>query len=235
MRLDKFLSDMKCATRSQLKKDIRAGLVTVNGTIVRQSDFAVDEKQDKICYKGTMYEYEKFVYYMLNKPAGVVSATEDKRDKTVVDLLKEAGRNDLFPMGRLDKDTEGLLILTNDGALAHDLLSPAKHVEKVYECTLAAPFDRIQKEKLEQGIDIGEKKLTMPAKVTILGEKKIALTILEGKFHQVKRMLQAVGNEVTYLKRVRMGGLTLDEHLKPGEYRKLTGEEVVLLQEKEKC
>ncbi len=233
MRLDKFLSDMKCATRSQLKKDIRAGLVTVNGTIVRQSDFAVDEKQDKICYKGTMYEYEKFVYYMLNKPAGVVSATEDKRDKTVVDLLKEAGRNDLFPMGRLDKDTEGLLILTNDGALAHDLLSPAKHVEKVYECTLAAPFDRIQKEKLEQGIDIGEKKLTMPAKVTILGEKKIALTILEGKFHQVKRMLQAVGNEVTYLKRVRMGGLTLDEHLKPGEYRKLTGEEVVLLQEKE--
>lgn len=235
MRLDKFLSDMNCATRSQLKKDIRAGLVTVNGTIVRQSDFAVDEKQDKICYKGTMYEYEKFVYYMLNKPAGVVSATEDKRDKTVVDLLKEAGRNDLFPMGRLDKDTEGLLILTNDGALAHDLLSPAKHVEKVYECTLAAPFDRIQKEKLEQGIDIGEKKLTMPAKVTILGEKKIALTILEGKFHQVKRMLQAVGNEVTYLKRVRMGGLTLDEHLKPGEYRKLTGEEVVLLQEKEKC
>lgn len=232
MRLDKFLSDMKCATRSQLKKDIRAGLVTVNGEMVRQSDFAVDEKQDQISYKGKICEYEKFVYYMLNKPAGVVSATEDKKDKTVVDLLKDIGRDDLFPMGRLDKDTEGLLILTNDGALTHELLSPTKHVEKVYECTLAAPFDVTQKEKLEQGVDIGEKKLTMPAKVAILEEKKIALTILEGKFHQVKRMLQAVGNEVIYLKRVRMGGLVLDERLQPGEYRKLTSEEVKLLQEK---
>ncbi|MBO5209329.1 MAG: rRNA pseudouridine synthase [Lachnospiraceae bacterium] len=232
MRLDKFLSDMKCATRSQLKKDIRAGLVTVNGEMVRQSDFAVDENKDKVGYKGTIYEYEKFVYYMLNKPAGVVSATEDKKDKTVVDLLKDIGRDDLFPMGRLDKDTEGLLILTNDGALTHELLSPTKHVEKVYECTLAEPFDVTQKEKLEQGVDIGEKKLTMPAKVAILEEKKIALTILEGKFHQVKRMLQAVGNEVIYLKRVRMGGLVLDERLQPGEYRKLTSEEVKLLQEK---
>lgn len=233
MRLDKFLSDMKCATRSQLKKDIRAGLVTVNGEIVRQSDYAVDEKQDKICYKGNVYEYEKFVYYMLNKPAGVVSATEDKREKTVVDLLKDIGRNDLFPMGRLDKDTEGLLIMTNDGVLAHELLSPTKHVEKVYECTLAVPFDGIQKEALEKGVDIGEKKLTMPAKVVILEEKKIALTIMEGKFHQVKRMLQAVGNEVIYLKRVCMGGLALDESLQPGQYRKLTSKEVMLLQEKQ--
>ncbi|MBQ6807307.1 MAG: rRNA pseudouridine synthase [Lachnospiraceae bacterium] len=233
MRLDKFLSDMKCATRSQLKKDIRAGLVTVNGEIVRQSDYTVDEKQDKICYKGNAYEYEKFVYYMLNKPAGVVSATEDKREKTVVDLLKDIGRNDLFPMGRLDKDTEGLLIMTNDGVLAHELLSPTKHVEKVYECTLAVPFDGIQKEALEKGVDIGEKKLTMPAKVVILEEKKIALTIMEGKFHQVKRMLQAVGNEVIYLKRVCMGGLALDESLQPGQYRKLTSKEVMLLQEKQ--
>ena len=233
MRLDKFLSDMKCATRSQLKKDIRAGLVTVNGEIVRQSDYAVDEKQDKICYKGNVYEYEKFVYYMLNKPAGVVSATEDKREKTVVNLLKDIGRNDLFPMGRLDKDTEGLLIMTNDGVLAHELLSPTKHVEKVYECTLAVPFDGIQKEALEKGVDIGEKKLTMPAKVVILEEKKIALTIMEGKFHQVKRMLQAVGNEVIYLKRVCMGGLALDESLQPGQYRKLTSKEVMLLQEKQ--
>lgn len=233
--MDKFLSDMKCATRSQLKKDIRAGLVSVNDEVVRQSDFAVDEKKDKICYKGTMYEYEKFVYYMLNKPAGVVSATSDKKEKTVVDLLKDIGRNDLFPMGRLDKDTEGLLILTNDGALAHELLSPTKHVEKVYECSLAACMDEVQKEKLEQGVDIGEKKLTMPAKVEILEEKKIALTIQEGKFHQVKRMLQAVGNEVIYLKRVRMGGLLLDKDLQPGQYRKLTGEEVLLLQEKIGC
>ncbi len=232
MRLDKFLSDMKCATRSQLKKDIKAGLVSVNGEVIRQNDFAIDEKADKVTYKGVLYEYEKFVYYMLNKPAGVVSATEDKRERTVVDLLKEVGRNDLFPMGRLDKDTEGLLVLTNDGAMAHELLSPSKHVEKVYECTLADCLDEVQKEKLEQGVDIGEKKWTMPATVSVLAEKKIALTIEEGKFHQVKRMLHAVGNEVVYLKRVRMGGLLLDEQLEPGQYRKLTEEEVLRLQGK---
>lgn len=230
MRLDKFLSDMKYATRSQLKKDIRNGLVSVNNEIIHQSDYPVNENRDVVCYKGVPCVYEKYVYYMLYKPTGVVSATEDKKDKTVVDLLKDTGRNDLFPVGRLDKDTEGLLLLTNDGELAHNLLAPGRHVEKVYECSLKKPFDISQQEALEHGVDIGEKKRTLPAKVVLLGEKKIALTITEGKFHQVKRMLQAVDNEVVFLKRVRMGGLHLDEELKPGAYRKLTAEEIAMLQ-----
>ena len=162
---------------------------------------------------------------MLYKPAGVVSATEDKQEQTVIDLLGQEKRDDLFPVGRLDKDTEGLLLITNDGALAHELTSPSKHVEKEYECHLAYPFDDIQMMQLEQGVDIGEKALTKPAVVHILDEKKIMLTITEGKYHQVKRMLHAVGNEIVYLKRLRMGTITLDTELPKGSYRRLTEEE----------
>ena len=225
MRLDKFLCDCNLGTRSQIKKDIKTGLVTVNDVKVLKPEQHIDENTDSICYKGQPCVYEKYVYYMLHKPAGVVSATEDNHERTVVDLLGQQKRDDLFPVGRLDKDTEGLLLITNDGPLAHDLTSPAKHVEKEYECHLAHPFDDRQKELLEQGVDIGEKALTKPATVHVLEEQKILLTITEGKFHQVKRMLSAVGNEVVYLKRLRMGALRLDETLPRGSFRRLTEEE----------
>lgn len=226
MRLDKFLCDCKTGTRSQIKKDIKAGQVTVNGHVVQKPEQHVNEKTDEICYKGQQCVYEQFVYYMLHKPAGVVSATEDVRERTVIDLLGDERRDDLFPVGRLDKDTEGLLLITNDGALAHELLSPSKHVEKEYECHLAKPFDEAQKMRLQQGVDIGEKAWTKPAVVHISDDKRITLTITEGKFHQVKRMLRAVGNEVVYLKRLRMGGLWLDSELPKGSYRRLTAEEL---------
>lgn len=225
MRLDKFLCDCNLGARSQIKKDIKAGLVTINDAKALKPEQHIDENTDRICYKGQPCVYEKYVYYMLHKPAGVVSATEDKHEQTVVDLLGQQKRNDLFPVGRLDKDTEGLLLITNDGLLAHELLSPAKHVEKEYECHLAHPFDSRQKEQLEQGVDIGEKALTKPAIVHVLDAKKIVLTITEGKYHQVKRMLSTVGNEVIYLKRLRMGKLILDESLPKGSFRRLTEEE----------
>ena len=225
MRLDKFLCDCNLGTRSQIKKDIKTGLVTVNDVKALRPEQQIDENADCICYKGQPCVYEKYVYYMLHKPAGVVSATEDKHEQTVIDLLGQQKHDDLFPIGRLDKDTEGLLLITNDGTLAHDLTSPTKHVEKEYECHLAHPFDDRQKAQLEQGVDIGEKNLTRPAVVRILDEQRIALTITEGKFHQIKRMLHAVGNEVVYLKRIRIGALILDQELSKGSYRRLTDEE----------
>lgn len=225
LRLDKFLCDCGLGTRSQVKKDIRAGLVTVNGVKAARPEQQVNEDTDIICCRGTKCSYEKYVYYMLHKPAGVVSATEDARERTVLDLMKAEKRDGLFPVGRLDKDTEGLLLITDDGALAHELLSPSRHVEKEYECYLMFPPDEEQKRRLEQGVDIGEKELTRPAVVRILDEKRISLTITEGKFHQVKRMLHAVGNEVVYLKRLRMGPLMLDASLPKGSYRRLTKEE----------
>lgn len=225
MRLDKFLCDCGLGTRSQIKKDIKSGLVTVGGEKALKPERHIDESKDHICYKGKTCVYEKSLYYMLNKPSGVVSATEDKQEQTVIDLLGQEKRDDLFPVGRLDKDTEGLLLITNDGALAHELTSPSKHVEKEYECHLVYPFDDMQMMQLEQGVDIGEKALTKPAVVHILDEKKITLTITEGKYHQVKRMLHAVGNEIVYLKRLRMGTITLDTELPKGSYRRLTEEE----------
>ncbi len=172
MRLDKFLCDLQYGTRSGIRKDIKNGLVSVNGTVTRKNDLQIDENRDEIKYCGKRCIYRKYVYYILHKPAGTVSATEDRREKTVVSLLKDTGRNDLFPVGRLDKDTEGLLLMTNDGFLAHELLAPGKHVEKVYECTLAAPITEEQRQTLAQGVDIGEKRLTLPAKVSVLEEKK---------------------------------------------------------------
>lgn len=217
---------MNLGTRTQVKKEIKAGLVSVNGVTVLRPEEQVREAADLVCYKGQPCVYEEYVYYLLHKPAGVVSATQDKRDRTVLDLLAGEGRSDLFPVGRLDKDTEGLLLITNDGPLAHALLSPGRHVDKEYECHLAHTFDAHQRELLEQGVDIGEKKKCRPAVVRILTEKKITLTITEGRFHQVKRMLHAVGNEVVYLKRIRMDRLQLEDSLEKGAYRRLTDEEV---------
>ena len=217
---------MNLGTRSRVKKEIKAGLVSVNGVTVLRPEEQVREAADLVCYKGQPCVYEEYVYYLLHKPAGVVSATQDKRDRTVLDLLAGEGRSDLFPVGRLDKDAEGLLLITNDGPLAHALLSPGRHVDKEYECHLAHTFDAHQRELLEQGVDIGEKKKCRPAVVRILAEKKISLTITEGRFHQVKRMLHTVGNEVVYLKRIRMDRLQLEDSLEKGAYRRLTDEEV---------
>lgn len=226
LRLDKLLCEMNIGTRSQVKTILKQGLVKVNGETVTKPEYKVDEKNAQITYKGENVYYEKYVYYMLHKPAGVVSATQDNTCKTVTELLKDTGYKDLFPVGRLDKDTEGLLLLTNDGELAHNLLSPKKHVRKVYYAELAHELSESDIKQLEEGVDIGEEKRTFPAKVELLSAKHIHLTITEGKFHQVKRMLQAVENEVLYLKRVAMGNLVLDEALAKGQYRKLTEEEI---------
>ena len=233
MRLDKFLCDRNIGTRSQVKTYIRQGLVTVNGEPVLSPDRKIDESGDLVTYQGQALRSAGFVYYMLNKPQGVVSATQDNRDATVVDLLEgcDLPRDGVVPVGRLDKDTEGLLILTDDGNLAHRLLSPKRHVDKTYLVTVQHPLSRKDIERLEQGVDIGEDKMTLPAKVERKTDTQFFLTIHEGKFHQIKRMLQTVDNQVTALKRIAFGGLTLDEGLKPGEYRELTGQEVEMLHE----
>ena len=231
MRLDKYLAEMGVGTRQEVKKQIRQGKAAVNGTVVKAADTKIDETSDEVTISGRNISYVSYEYYMLNKPAGVVSATEDRRDTTVIDLIKEKKRKDLFPVGRLDKDTEGLLLITNDGDLAHRLLAPKKHVDKVYYAKIDGMVTEEDVKRFAKGIDIGaeEEEMTRPAKLDIMKsaeESEIRLTIHEGKFHQVKRMFLAVGKEVTYLKRERMGTLCLDENLKPGEYRLLTEEEI---------
>lgn len=220
---------MGCGTRSQVKKSISQRAVQVNGEIVKSADFKIDTDKDAVFFHGTPVNYAVYEYYMLNKPAGTVSATEDPRETTVIDLILDKQRKDLFPVGRLDKDTEGLLLITNDGALAHRLLSPKKHVDKTYYAKVQGRVTEEDVDAFKQGVDIGEEKLTLPADLEILKSEDISeieLTIREGKFHQVKRMFQAVGKEVIYLKRLRMGSLILDENLKTGDYRKLTEREI---------
>ena len=229
MRLDKFLVACEVGTRSEVKNIIKKGQITLDGTVCKNADYKFDEETCSVCFQGKPLTYKAFRYYMLNKPANVVSATQDNHDKTVLDLLKDISTKDLFPVGRLDKDTEGLLLLTNDGALAHSLLSPKKHVDKTYYASLRSPIQEEDITQLEQGVDIGEEKLTLPAKVKVIDALHIELTIHEGKFHQVKRMLQAVSNEVTYLKRISFGSLSLDPSLDLGEYRELTEEEIITL------
>ncbi len=231
MRLDKYLAEMGVGTRQEVKKQIRQGKAAVNGTVVKAADTKIDETSDEVTICGRNISYVSYEYYMLNKPGGVVSATEDRRDTTVIDLIKDKKRKDLFPVGRLDKDTEGLLLITNDGDLAHRLLAPKKHVDKVYYAKIDGMVTEEDVKRFAEGIDIGaeEEEMTRPAKLDIMRsaeESEIRLTIHEGKFHQVKRMFLAVGKEVTYLKRERMGTLCLDENLKPGEYRLLTEEEI---------
>ena len=231
MRLDKFLTACEVGTRSEVKNIIKKGQITIDGIICKNADYKFNEETCVVCFQGKELVYKAFQYFMLNKPQDVVSATQDNHDKTVLDLLKNVRKKDLFPVGRLDKDTEGLLILTNDGALAHSLLSPKKHVDKTYFVGLRSPISEEDITKLEQGVDIGEEKLTLPAKVVVLDSLHIELTIHEGKFHQVKRMLQAVSNEVTLLKRISFGSLSLDSSLEPGSYRELTETEVMLLKQ----
>lgn len=230
LRLDKFLCEMNIGSRSQVKACLKQGLISVNGVTASKPEMKIDEEKDIVTFRDEVLCYKKHVYYMLNKPKGVVSATEDIKCRTVSELLRDTGYRNLFPVGRLDKDTEGLLIMTNDGGLAHNLLSPKKHIDKVYYAELLKPLSPEAAKYLENGVDIGEEKPTLPATVELLKEKAIYLTITEGRYHQIKRMLQAVDNHVVYLKRVAMGGLRLDDSLPLGSYRELTREELNKLQ-----
>lgn len=232
MRLDKFLCDANIGTRSQVKVLLKQKTVTVNGVLITSPETKINENKDEICFRGKKIGFQKFYYYMMNKPQGVVSATQDNLDKTVLDLLRpEDKRDDLFPVGRLDKDTTGFLLISNDGELSHRLLSPKKHVDKTYEAGIEHPLSAEAIAMLENGVDIGEKNVTLPAKVDVINESCIHLTIREGKYHQVKRMLTAVDNHVVSLKRITFGGLYLDEKLACGEYRELTESEITTLHE----
>ncbi len=229
VRLDKYLADMGIGTRSKVKEYIRKGRVKVDGKVIKEPDLKLNALNSQVYFDSQKIEYEAVKYYMLNKPAGVVSATVDSNCKTAVELIEDGKRKDLFPVGRLDKDTEGLLLITNDGALAHRLLSPKWHVEKVYYARIRGRITEEDIKKFETGLKLEENFTTLPARLTILGageESVVEITIYEGKFHQIKRMFEAVGKEVVYLKRLSMGDLRLDETLPPGNYRRLTGEEI---------
>lgn len=229
MRLDKYLADMGIGTRSEVKKLIRQGKVTIDGRKAEVPEEKIDGKEQNVCVDGTPVVYETFEYYMLNKPAGVISATCDKEQKTVLDLIESRKRKDLFPVGRLDKDTEGLLLITNDGNLSHRLLSPKKHVDKLYYAKVEGVVTEEDVTRFANGLDIGEGEYTKPAKLKVLLSDEISeieLTIQEGKFHQVKRMFEAVGKRVIYLKRLSMGNLRLDKTLALGEYRPLSKKEL---------
>lgn len=225
MRLDKFISDGAAMTRSQSRNAIKKGRVMRGGEVVKDIALAVSA-DEIILLDGKKIAYKKHVYIMLHKPAGVISATEDKRQKTVLDLLDPSYvRYALFPVGRLDIDTEGFLLLTNDGDLAHNILSPNKDAGKTYFVRLEKDITDEEITLLEKGVDIGEC-ITKPAKAERVNKNEINLTITEGKFHQVKKMAQAVGNKVTYLKRLAYGNFYLDETLAKGAYRELSTEEV---------
>lgn len=237
IRLDKYLADMKVGSRTEVKQLIRKGRITVDDQPVTKPEQKIEPGVSRVFLDQEEIGYVEKEYWMLNKPMGVVSATEDKQFATVVSLIKDAKRKDLFPVGRLDKDTEGLLLLTNDGSLTHHLLSPKKHVDKTYFARIEGIVTNEDVKAFEEGLDIGEEKKTMPAGLEILesedlleGQSEILVTIQEGKFHQVKRMFEAVGKKVLFLKRISMGPLALDEGLKPGEARKLTKEEIELLE-----
>lgn len=225
---------MGIGTRKQIKEYVKNGRCQVNGLVVSKADIHVDENSDEISFDGNILGYSKYHYFMLYKPQGVVSATTDGRNTTVLDLLSDENVKGLSPAGRLDIDTEGLLLLTDDGNLIHRLLSPKKHVDKVYEVHLAKELSQNDIDKLQKGVDIGDIDYTLPARVEIKekdveGRPVVHLIIHEGRFHQVKRMMEAVGNDVLFLKRLSMGPLVLDESLEPGQYRPLTEEELSLL------
>lgn len=234
MRLDKLLGHIGLESRKEIKSMVRQGRVTVNGVSVKDSGVQVLPSVDVIEVDGDVVRYREFVYIMLNKPGGVVSATEDHRDDTVIDLLdEEYWPFDLFPVGRLDKDTEGLLLLTNDGALAHRLLSPKHHVPKTYFARIDGHVNEEDVQAFKSGVRLDDGYQTLPAELKILSpgvESEIEVILFEGKFHQVKRMFEAVGKKVIYLKRLRMGDLHLDHELSLGEYRELTDAEVEGLQ-----
>lgn len=234
IRIDKMLSNIGLGSRKQIKQDAKQGNIKVNDVIEKDSSTIIDTDRDEVKYKGEIVKYIQYIYLMMNKPKGVVSATEDKYDKTVIDLLSSEDKfYNPFPVGRLDKDTEGLLLITNNGQLAHDLLSPKKHVDKTYYAEVEEEVTEYDVKAFEEGVILtNENYKTLPAKLEIIEggyPSTCYVTIKEGKFHQVKRMFNAVNNEVIYLKRISMGNLKLDESLKLGEYRHLNEEEVNIL------
>ena len=236
MRLDKFLVENGLGSRSQVKELLKKGLVLVNGRAEKSPKTQINETEDEVVVSGQKLTYEKFVYYLLNKPKGYISATEDERHKTVLDLLDETAlQKEVFPVGRLDIDTHGLLLLTNNGKLAHAMLSPKKHVEKIYRAQVAGLMNQSDVERFATGIEL--KDFTcQPAQLKILevDEEKetslVEISLAEGKFHQVKRMVAACGKEVTDLQRLSMGPLQLDPELALGEWRRLTEEEMKSLE-----
>ena len=235
MRLDKFLVACAVGSRTEVKNLLKAGRVTVNGKKEKSAKLQIDEERDEICFDGQVLEYEEFAYYMMNKPKGVISATEDPKHRTVLDLLDDIAQSkEVFPVGRLDIDTHGLLLLTNDGQLAHALLSPKRHVDKTYLAQVKGMMAQKDVEIFADGIPL--KDFTcQPAKLEILStdaeknQSQIRVTIAEGKFHQVKRMVGYCGKEVVDLQRLTMGTLVLDENLQRGEWRRLTKEELEVL------
>ncbi len=227
MRLDKFLRDTGSGSRSEVKALVKKGLVTVNGSVAKSAELSVSE-DDVICLSGQRLIYRKYVYIMMNKPKGVVCATHDDKYKTVTDITDgEFGHRSLFPVGRLDIDTEGLIILTDDGEFCHRVTSPSENVDKTYYLKTLRPIEDDYCAKFSEGVYIPGGHKTKPASFKPLSADEALLTISEGRFHQVKYMLNAVGNEVVYLKRIRIGALSLDESLSPGEYRRLLPSETV--------
>ncbi|MCK6258114.1 rRNA pseudouridine synthase [Fictibacillus sp. KIGAM418] len=237
MRIDKLLANMGFGTRKEVKQLLKKGAVLVDGIPVKDSKTKVNPEMQKVTVHGEEVVFKDTIYLMMNKPPGVISATEDHVQETVIDLLEEQDQIlSPFPVGRLDKDTEGLLILTNDGQLSHSLLSPKKHVPKTYYAKIEGVVTQEDVDAFNDGVTLEDGYKTKPGALSILhsGEvSEIELIITEGKFHQVKRMFEAVGKKVTYLKRIQMGGLKLDEKLKLGEYRELTAEELERLLERE--
>lgn len=233
MRLDKFLVHIGYGSRSEVQKIIKQKRVTLDGNTVSKPDISLDPEKSSVCVDSKVAVYSEFYYFVLHKPDGVITATEDSQQRTVLDLLNPEDKNKMLaPVGRLDKDTEGLLILTNDGKLTHQLLSPKKHVEKVYYAEVKGCVTAEDVRCFEAGITLKDGTAFLPAKLEILeaGElSKVNVTICEGKFHQVKKMALAIGKEVTYLKRIKMGGLTLPADLARGEYRQLSDQELQLL------
>jgi 16S rRNA pseudouridine516 synthase len=230
MRLDKLLANMGYGSRKEVKQLLKQKAVRVDDVVVKDSSMHVDPAKQNVSVFGERVEYVEFIYLMMNKPPGVISATEDKHDQTVIDLLEPMEQHfEPFPVGRLDKDTEGLLLITNDGQLAHNLLSPKKHVPKWYYAKIDGEVTEADIEAFKQGVTLDDGYHTKPGELKILAsgeQSEIELMIQEGKFHQVKRMFEAVGKKVTYLKRLSMGSLVLDESLALGEYRELTEEEL---------
>ena len=231
MRLDKFLSNMGIATRSESGKAAKRGGITVNGVVCLRADTQIDPCCDVVSFFGKVIKYQQFRYIMLNKPEGYVSATEDGRDKTVLELLPEEYRKfNLFPCGRLDKYTVGLMLLTDDGELAHKLLSPKHHVSKKYSYKSELPLSDADKKRLEEGTVIDGGYKTKPSVIELLEDRKSGtITLTEGKYHQIKQMFDSVKNKITFLERITFGPLSLDENLERGEWRELTDDEISVL------
>ncbi len=236
MRLDKFLSQSGIGSRKDVRKDIKRGKVLVNGEVQKDFGLHIDELSDDIQYDGKRIRYRQFVYIMLHKPSGYISATTDNFHDTVLDLIEGYDNYELFPVGRLDIDTEGLIILTNDGQLAHRVLSPKRHIPKTYLVHLDNALNDRDINMLENGIQLEDGYICKPADIQIIEDEdvyKLHITITEGKYHQVKRMFLALGKHVLYLKRISMGTLKLDDTLNLGEYRELSEQEVMFLEKKE--